>query len=190
LNFLFSLSENIAAIRHKSEASVLFHLLEPRRNDVILHIGYNSGWIANQIAGICDDLYSLEPNEKHLHYVSVKYPQVKAFSATEQSIPFSNNYFDKVCVVKSFHNFPDQDDTLEELRRILKPQGVLLINEIDVSRAGRTKSLSLFIEKRILGHDTANHLTPSELQRLIESHGFKETKIQRSKQDYFLKAKK
>ena len=42
-------------------------------------------------------------------------------------IDVPDNYFDKVVASASFHHFSDQDNALEEMKLVLKPDGKMII---------------------------------------------------------------
>lgn len=48
-----------------------------------------------------------------------------------QDIPFPDGSFDAVIVSDAFHHFPDQDAAVREIRRVLRPGGVLVMLEFD-----------------------------------------------------------
>jgi ubiquinone/menaquinone biosynthesis C-methylase UbiE len=144
---------------------VFLDLLSPKKDDVILEIGAGTGWLANQVANICDDTYALEPDEGKLEYMKKKFPQVKAFSATASSVPFPDKYFSKAYMVGVFHHFENQSDSLEEIARLLRHDGKLLIHERDIS-----SSIGARLEARFNKH--VRFSSPEELVSLAEDHGF------------------
>jgi ubiquinone/menaquinone biosynthesis C-methylase UbiE len=51
------------------------------------------------------------------------------------SLPFADDRFDRVLAVNSLHHWPDREADLREVKRVLKPGGVLVIAEQPVSAA-------------------------------------------------------
>ena len=186
MSFLVSLSERFKAWGRRKDLAVFFELLSPKKNDVILDVGAGTGWIADRVANVCDDVYALEPNDSRLDYISKNHPQVKAFSATANSVPFPEKYFDKIYVVMAFHHFSDQDDTLEEFRRIVKPGGLLLINEFYANGPG---SFVRYFEKDVLKHNVRFN-DPPELEKLVITHGFRRESVRNAGRGYFFLAKR
>ncbi len=162
---------------------VFLELLSPAKNDVVLDVGAGSGWIANRVADVCDEVYALEPNEARLEFIKAKHPQVKAFSSFAQSIPFPEKYFSKVYTIFAFHHFPDQEDSLEEFRRILKPGGMLLIHEYQNTTSG----LGPRLEKRVM-KSKVRFFDPPELEQMLSSHGYKPQAMRKGSVGYFVLA--
>ncbi len=179
-----SIAERLRAWRYRKDLRTFLELLSPTKNDVILDVGAGSGWIADKVAEICDDVYALEPNEGRLDFIKTKHQEVKAFSAIAQSIPFPDAYFNKVYVVFAFHHFPDQNDSLEEFRRILKPGGLLLIQEYRNTTLGFGPSLEHKIMK-----SKVKFLDPQDLAQMLSSHGFKPEVTRKGSVGYFVLAR-
>ena len=55
------------------------------------------------------------------------YPQVNFHNATAMSLPVADNSFDLVICANAFHYFPSPEAALLETRRVLKPQGQVII---------------------------------------------------------------
>jgi ubiquinone/menaquinone biosynthesis C-methylase UbiE len=169
----------------KKDLPLFLELLSPKKSDVILDVGAGLGTIANLLTEYSDEVFALEPNEGRVEYIKAKHPSVKAFSATANQIPFPTNYFDKLYVTMAFHHFPDQGDALEEFRRVIKKEGLLLIYEIDPSR-GNGKRLKFFERKVIKNKVT--FLSPQELKDLVTSHEFKTLEGKNAKRGYLFLA--
>jgi ubiquinone/menaquinone biosynthesis C-methylase UbiE len=58
-------------------------------------------------------------------------PYIKFVEGGVENIPLPSEHFDRVVASASFHHFPDQDRGLEEMKRVLKPDGKMSIIEID-----------------------------------------------------------
>jgi SAM-dependent methyltransferase len=101
-------------------------------------------------------------------------------------MPFAGEYFDKVVASASFHHFPNQDRGLEEMKRVLKPNGKMIIIEIDPN-TGRGKRLK-FCEGIL--HTGAIFYEPHQLKKKVEDHGFEVLSINSTALGYFLIAVK
>jgi SAM-dependent methyltransferase len=167
------------SVSYKENLAVLISFLQPKKEDVILDVGAGTGWIASQVAKYSDEVFALEPNEERVDHIKAKHPEVKAFSSVANSIPFPPNYFDKVIVVFAFHHFPDQGDALEEFRRVIKKQGLLLIHE------DKPKALGTSLERRFLG-GKANFLSSEDLESLAKKHEFEKVDSKEAKRGYFV----
>jgi ubiquinone/menaquinone biosynthesis C-methylase UbiE len=86
----------------------------------------------------------------------------------------------------SFHHFSDQDSALEEMKRVLKPDGKMIILEIDPNTP-RGKCLK-FCES--LFHTGAKLYHPVQLSKKIEGHCLHVLSIDSTTLGYFLTAVK
>jgi ubiquinone/menaquinone biosynthesis C-methylase UbiE len=84
-------------------------------------------------------------------------------------------------VANEFHHFPNQDKGLEEMKRVLKPDGKMRIVEIDPN-TGRGKRLKIC--ERIL-HTVPKFYEPPELKKK-EDHGLKVLSVKYTNLGYFL----
>lgn len=65
-----------------------------------------------------------------------------------EGIPFAEGSYDRVVIVDAFHHVADQPATIDEMTRVLKPGGRLLVVDPDI-RLFRTRVLAV-LEKVIL----------------------------------------
>lgn len=75
------------------------------------------------------DLFALEPNFSSLYRAHRRRTDTRLVCASAEAIPFADDSFD--CVVSSlvFCSVPDADRGLRELKRVLRPDGRLLMLE-------------------------------------------------------------
>jgi len=108
-------------------------------------------------------------------------------NASADFIPFQYEYFSKVMSILAFHHFSDQDSALDEIRRALKPGGLLILNEIDPSTL-KGKIVS-FVENT-LGKMNCRYYSPSQLHEKVKAHLYQEISITHAPVGYFLTARK
>jgi ubiquinone/menaquinone biosynthesis C-methylase UbiE len=164
---MHSIQAKIRGYRYRRYLPVLLELLSPKKDEVILDIGAGTGYIAHKVSELCDELYALEPNAGKVEEIRKHFPAVKAFVANAEQIPFPDSYFDKAFAVNSFHHFRDQDNALEEIARILKPNAYLVIHDGNRSRL----SSSQCVESKI-SRELVRFMTPTELETMTRRHGF------------------
>ncbi|WP_096389172.1 class I SAM-dependent methyltransferase [Halopenitus persicus] len=83
-------------------------------------------------------------------------------------LPVHSNAVDAAVIVDALHHFPDVSGTLAELRRTIRPGGVVVIREFDPSHPlGRV----LAVGERAIGMDSA-FVTPAALRDALEATGF------------------
>jgi ubiquinone/menaquinone biosynthesis C-methylase UbiE len=170
--------EKIRSFAYKSDLPILLAMLDPKKDDVILDVGAGTGWIASNVAERCDEVYALEPVEKRVEHIKRRHPEVKAFSSLANSIPFPPNYFDKLYAVSSFHHFSDQEDALEEFRRVLKKGGLLLVNDSDGERFESS------LERKILGKKV-KFVASDRLDPMAKAHEFETLDVKKTKRGFF-----
>ncbi|MDA4129918.1 MAG: class I SAM-dependent methyltransferase [Thaumarchaeota archaeon] len=159
----------------RNDYPILLRLLDPKKEDVILDVGAGTGVIANEIANISDDMFALEPNNSRVEYIKRKFPQVKAFNGVSESIPFPEAYFSKAYSTSAFHHFPDQEGALYELNRVIKSNGILVINDL---LPGKVK-----LESRVA---KVKFLSQKELGEKLEQSGFEVKETARGRKGYFI----
>ena len=84
-------------------------------------------------------------------------------SHTEQ-LPFEDEFFERILMVDALHHVCDQKKTAQELWRLLKPGGRIVIEEPDVRTLG-VKALAL--GEKLLGM-RSHFLAPPEIEALFE----------------------
>lgn len=121
--------------------------------------------LEQQIVGV--DLS--EPMLTQARHKLQAFPQIHFQQATVRSLPFANQSFDIVISANSFHYFDDPLASLQEMRRVLKPDGRLLL--LDWCRDGWLCQLCDLILKWI---DPAHRqcYTQKELHGLLASAQF------------------
>lgn len=117
---------------------------------------------------------------KNLHYVQ----------AMAETLPFRENYFDRVVLAFGLRNFTDKDQALQAIFRVLKPGGQLLVLEFSRARKWLRRAYDLysfeFLPKmgKLIARDAASyrylaesirkHPDPGTLQSMMESAGFQQ----------------
>ena len=154
--------------------------------DVLLDVGGNTGKITEIYARDCKEIVVLEPKHAVVEYGRTYRPHIKSVEGGVENIPLPGQYFDKVVASASFHHFPNQERGLEETKRVLKPNGKLIIIEIDPN-TGRGKRLKICED---ILHPGAKFYEPHQLRKKVEDHGLEVLSINSTALGYFLTAVK
>jgi ubiquinone/menaquinone biosynthesis C-methylase UbiE len=98
-------------------------------NEHILDIACGTGELEKRLLNVHSDLkiIGVDISEKMLDMARLKLPNLEFVKASAIAMPFPDHKFDMVVTVSAFHYFDQPLDTLEEIRRILKPQGKVII---------------------------------------------------------------
>jgi ubiquinone/menaquinone biosynthesis C-methylase UbiE len=165
-NFIFKLQEFTYTIGATKRIQIMTEYIDIKPSDIILDIGGNTGKITEAYSNNCKEVIVLESKRSIVEYGRSHRPNIKFIEGGAENIPLPDEYFDKVVASASFHHFSDQDKALEEMKRVLKPDGKIIILEIDPNTP-RGKLLK-FCET--LFHTGAKLYQPSQLSKKIEEH--------------------
>lgn len=100
----------------------------------VLEVGCGPGTFSERLAGV--ELTCLDPSEEMLAVAKKRVDAARSsrseasaeyVAATAESLPFRNDSFDRVFCLFSFRDFHDKEKGLEEMLRVLKPGGRLVI---------------------------------------------------------------
>jgi demethylmenaquinone methyltransferase/2-methoxy-6-polyprenyl-1,4-benzoquinol methylase len=79
-------------------------------------------------------------------------------------LPFPAGYFDRVIMVDALHHVCDQKETARELWRVLKPGGLIIIEEPDI----RNLSVKLVALGEKVAFMRSHFLAPAEIVALFD----------------------
>jgi ubiquinone/menaquinone biosynthesis C-methylase UbiE len=120
-----SLPEDMAAALNAALISTA-NLLGPGRR--CLEVGVGSGRIGLNLLASGVDLIGLDLSRGMLNLFRAKEPRAKVLQADAAHLPFGSDAFDAVLMVHVFHVIAGWQDALWEVRRVLRPGGLLLHN--------------------------------------------------------------
>lgn len=130
-----SIVGHLMAFKNQPMNRLAVELLDVWPADVILEIGFGPGKAigllatetpAKVIVGIdSSDVMFRQASWRNRRWILSGRAELHRASAT--SIPFPDEYFSKAFAVNSFHHWEDQATGLAEVRRVLKPSGMLLL---------------------------------------------------------------
>ncbi|OGU34624.1 MAG: hypothetical protein A2068_14670 [Ignavibacteria bacterium GWB2_35_6b] len=114
--------------------SLAVEKLEPKSDERILEIGFGPGVTIQKIFNKAEDIFVAgidisdvmlkQASNRNRKYINENKAVLKQGSV--ESIPFEENYFDKTIVINVCHFFPDPVENFKEIKRVLKPGGILL----------------------------------------------------------------
>ncbi|WP_297510268.1 ubiquinone/menaquinone biosynthesis methyltransferase [Thermococcus sp.] len=137
---------------------------------------------------ITAEFYGLDCSERMLEIAKKKVPFAQLKVGNAEEIPFPSESFDLVSIAFGLRNFSDREKAIEEIHRVLKENGLLLILEFSRNNdfLGKlawlyTKTVVPFIGGLLTGNREAyNHLwrsirvfpSPEELSHELRKFGF------------------
>ena len=112
----------------------LVRRLRLTRQDRVLEIGSGSGFYSGQIAANCGGLVLLDLQPEMLtkarsRVTSAGVKAVGFVNANASRLPFERASFDVVCMVAVFGEVSRRTELILDIRRTLKPNGILSISE-------------------------------------------------------------
>ena len=113
-------------------------------------------------------------------YNAIKNAKIKVILCDlEEKIPVENSSFDIVLAAEIIEHILDTDKFIEEIHRVLKPRGKLVITTPNLASLECRISLLLgkkpwMIENRVLPHSAGHvrYFTVKEIRKLLEDHNF------------------
>lgn len=97
--------------------------------------------------------------------------------ASAEELPFEDNSFDTVVITYTLCTIPDVEKALKEMRRVLKPTGILLFSEHGLAPDKRVRFVQNSLNpvwKQFSGGCNLNR----NISQLIEESGFEITKLE------------
>jgi len=153
-------------IQPKAPDRILAHLGLPQPGGVVLDAGGGTGRVAQFFAGKAAAVVVADQTFAMLREARKKEGLTGICALTEE-MPFRNEGFCCIIMVDALHHVADQEATIRELWRLLKPGGRIIIEEPDIRRF-EVKLLAL-IEKLVLMR--SRFLSPGQVTALFNFPG-------------------
>ena len=128
----------MASMMNDGNAAINLHtiaVLNPQPGDTILEVGMANGYFVKNILGIAEDItyfgcdYSKDMVQlaEELNEKFVQSGRAEFVHGDIRSLPYETNSFDKVFTVNTFYFWDDHRNAVMELKRVLKPEGELIL---------------------------------------------------------------
>jgi len=124
------LLKNEPDIAFRNRVYFIVKELDVKPKDKILECGCGRGFHLNILRELSRaTLYGIDINRKHLQIAKKQLAKkdVKIKYASVYALPFKDKFFDKVLLSEVLEHLEDEDKALQEIRRVLKPGGRLII---------------------------------------------------------------
>jgi SAM-dependent methyltransferase len=158
------------AIKSRERSLWVLSLLDLQPDDRVLEIGFGPGVdiqrasrVAVFVAGI-DHSAVMVRQARGRNRAAIRAGRVDVRqSSVADPVPFDDGAFTKAFAINSFQFWPDPDASIRELRRVLRPGGLL----------------ALALQPRGKGAtDEDSRLAGERLQRLLQEHEFMEARVE------------
>ncbi len=143
---------------------------------MVLDVGCGLGYGSEMLYRIRDSIVAFDISDTTLLYAKRNYPGPMYIRADAQAFPFKEMSFDAVVALEIIEHVDSGTYLLQEIFRVLKKDGVLILSTPNVAHLINRLERTLF-KKNLLAKKSKNpyhkhEYTPEELARLLESIGF------------------
>lgn len=165
--------------RRMKRAKILSDLISEKIDDTkeltALEIGCGTGLISCNLIENFNKIYCMDTSREMEQMLrdKIKKFNILNIEVLEEDIMYSDNFYEKFDVVYSsmvFHHIHDIEDELEKVYKLVKPNGMLIIIDLD-KEDGRFHAE----EKNFHGH---NGFDRDELKALMKECGFKDVSFE------------
>lgn len=130
--------EAAAAFNEQATLQKICAALGPPPVGRVLEMACGPGIVAEQLAVLAEELVCVDATPEMLALARARLeragrPEVVFMAAFAEALPFANAEFDAIVTRLSFHHFADLKTVLAEIRRVLRPQGRLVVADIVAS---------------------------------------------------------
>ena len=140
----------------------------------VLEAATGTGLIASHIAGFVHSVEAIDFSPKMIATARKKHPLENVRFSIEDatSLSFADHAFDAAIISNALHIMPHPETVLSEIRRVLKPDGLLIAPTYSHGHLrDSTWNLSVAI-LRLIGFETYSKWTPEEYAAFIRQNGF------------------
>lgn len=135
----------------------------PRNRGSVLDIGCGTGDILAQISKYFKQSFGIDPIKKFVASALQRSPESTIKTGNAENLPFKDGSMDYIISHIVFQHV-DRDRAVEEVLRVLKPGGRLIISEVLSSHASLQTPIATFYKRALFNYF------------LLSRHGMKQTK--------------
>lgn len=139
-------------------------LLAPKKSDKILDVGCGTGYMLRFITPKGGNGTGLDISKHAIKRAKTSYPTLSFDVGDATRLPYKDKQFDKIYSFNTIEHLDNQEQALQEYKRVLTPDGILVIG------TNVRNSLSWQLFKLFLGGDPTHTREFSE-QEFIEFVG-------------------
>ena len=165
----------LGSLAHALESEAIFDLAEAKPGERVVDIGCGAGIYTLELARRGAHVVGVDPSWEMIAVAQEKFRRVGLpgifVLGSAEALPFCPDCFDLALAVTSLCFVRSPDQAIEETRRVLKPEGRLVLGELN-----RFSPWALWLRLKGLFTDTiynqAHFWGRGELERLLRQRGF------------------
>ncbi|MBF7683633.1 class I SAM-dependent methyltransferase [Acinetobacter sp. B5B] len=149
----------------------------------VLDLGCGAGHVSYHVAELCQHIVAYDLSENMLDIVETtaverKIKNIQTQQGSAEQLPFEDHSFDIVITRFSAHHWQDVQQAIQQVYRVLKPQGVFIVVD---SIGSNQPILDTFIQSIELLRDPSHVRNYSMAQwlNLTECHGLMPLKVEK-----------
>lgn len=123
-------------IQDKYEVKILKNITSIKDINIVLEIGCGSGNGTKLIKKyfLPKNIIAIDLDDKMIEIANkrIKDDSIKFLAMDGSKLDFPDEYFDAVFDFKAIHHIPNWKDCLMEIKRVLKPQGELVLEDLSL----------------------------------------------------------
>lgn len=144
-----------------------YKVLKPQDNNSILEIGMGNGFFIKDLLSMAKNLTYVGADFSEIMVTEAReinkgFTNVSFYEASIEKLPFKNEQFDLITTTNTVYFWPNLIENLKELRRVLKPNGKLLIGYRDKD----------FMDKVEFTNHGFNKYKCEDIEMLLSGNGF------------------
>lgn len=158
----------------------------------LLEIGFGEGFFLNYAKNTGWEVYGIDISKWAVEEAKSKFGLSNLYYGSLHEANFESSFFDFIHMNHVLEHIPNLIDTLRELKRILKPKGLLIVEVPNEFDSLQEKLRELIGIKRKPYEIPSPHLwffTPRTIKSLFKKYGFKIDKIKTVRRNKELSSK-